>query len=316
MKKKLSEQATIKGTVAHITFRNSENWAVFIVHGSIDIGDVNCTGILPEMCDKSSVVTCIGTWERGKYGKQLKCNQIIPAPPDIDSKKGVVALLYRLPGIGQVKALRAVKEYGHELAWKAAVECPSMLGIVGLGAALKAQQKALSMVNGVETTVYLLGLGLTDYQCNKIIMRYGAENAVRVISENPYQLMKDIDGFGFLTIDKIAIKAGMKLNNSARIMACCLFCLLSSEINNGNIYIWGKELVDIVKNELAKSSAACRVSMKNLNGMSIGYEMVRKCIYGLQHEEKVFIEGGKVYSKKLLDAEKIILEKLEGETKH
>lgn len=312
MKKKLFGQATIQGTVAHITFRNSENWAVFIVHGSIDIGDINCTGILPEMCDKSSVVTCIGTWERSKYGKQLKCSQIIPAPPDIDSKKGVVALLCRLPGIGQVKALRAVEEYGHAMAWKCATLHPSSLGLTTLDAALKAQEKALSMVNGVEATVYLLGLGLTDFQCFKIITQYGAENAVRMVSENPYQLMDQIDGFGFLTVDKIALKAGIGLDNSARAMACCMFCLLSSEINNGNVWIWGKELVDIVKDQLAKSSAACRVSMRNLSGMSIDYEMVRKCIYGLQHERKVYIEGGKVYSKKLLDAEKIILERLEG----
>ena len=311
----MKKEQPLKGKVSSIKFRNSDNWAVFsIVEGSHDSVPgsptmfISCTGILPSIVDIGSFVECVGVWEQTKYGKQLKCDQVIPEPPDVDSDAGVIALLRRLPGIGLVKATKAVQAYGYKKAWKAACECPSVLGISDYGNALKAQQKALSMSGDFTATVYLLGLGLTDYQCNKIIMKYGADNAVSVVSENPYQLIDDIDGFGFLTVDKIALKAGMNLDSDARIMACVMFCLLSSEVNGGNVWMWGKELVNIVKSELAKAAAACRVSLKRIakQGKSIDYDAVRHCVYNLQHEGLIHIEGGKVYSKRLLDAEKVI----------
>ena len=314
----MKKEQSLKGKVSSIKFRNSDNWAVFAILGNQN-NLVSCTGILPDIVDIGSFVECTGVWEQTKYGKQLKCDQVIPEPPDVDSDAGVIALLRRLPGIGLVKATKAVQAYGHKKAWKAACEYPSVLGISDYGNALKAQQKALSMTGDFTATVYLLSLDLTDYQCNKIIMKYGADNAVRVVSENPYQLIGDIDGFGFLTVDKIALKAGMNLDSDARIMACVMFCLLSSEINGGNVWMWGKELVDLVKSELAKAATACRVSLKRIAGVgrsrSIDYDAVRRCVYNLQHEGLVHIEGGKVYSKRLLDAEKVIAETLQETNK-
>jgi exodeoxyribonuclease V alpha subunit len=43
----------------------------------------------------------------------------------------------------------------------------------------------------------------------RIYKTYGAADAIRGISENPYRLTRDIYGIGFRTADQIAAKLGI-----------------------------------------------------------------------------------------------------------
>lgn len=302
------KEVTCKGQISSVKYRNSDNWAVFTIDQGLFDDPINCNGILPEMCDKGSSVTCAGEFVNNKYGKQLKCSQVVPAPPDVNTAAGVIVLLQRLPGVGPVKAKKTITEYGYEFAWKIALECPSMLGITSLETALEAQKTAQGLIESFETLTYLLSLGLTDYQANKIFGIYGGK-ALTVVSENPYQLMERIDGFGFRTVDKIALKAGMGIGSDARVQACVLHCLSSSEHNDGHIWFWGRDLTAIIETELRESLV---VGANRTNGEKIpGYEEIRRCIYNLHSEGKVLVRQGRVYSKELLDAEKVILGRLQ-----
>ena len=293
--KKKKEPKEIKGAIRRVSFRNSEGWSVF----TLDTGDT-CTGILPEMCEVGSDVTCVGEFVTSKYGPQLKCSQVVPAPPDINSAGGVARLLQRLPGIGPKKAKLAVSEFGPEDAWTLAMHCPSEIGVKEKDCQL-AREIAGNLINSFDTITYLLGIGLTDNQANKIIATYG-RSAIQTVSENPYSLIGVIDGFGFLTVDKIALKAGIGVGNDARVSACVLFCLGDNEINNGHIYYYGKELIAIVLEQLSESAKRAEVPLVG----APDYKQARKCIYSLANEERVEIQKGKVYSKPLLDAEMVI----------
>ena len=92
------------------------------------------------------------------------------------------------------------------------------------------------------------------------------------------------------------------MSNDARTMACVVHCLNDSQVNSGHVYQWGKQLICIVLDILKGSAAKADVS---LIGMP-GYDDVRRCIYNLDNEGKIKVTGGKVYSKSLLDSEKII----------
>lgn len=284
------------GEITKITFRNTDGWAVFAVNGA------NCTGVLPSMVEIKHVVTCEGSWVKGgKYGKQLKCESVTPAPPDIETDKGVIRLLTLLPGIGMVKATAAVEELGPQMAWEAAQKHPSYLGIIDYQKALEAKEIAVGLINKYESFTFLLGIGLTENQSNKVITKYGTDKAVKQVSEEPYQLIADIDGFGFRIVDSIALKAGIKSNSDQRILACIIFCLDDSEKNQGNIWFYGRSLVKTVITELCESAMAQNVAVFDTD-----YENVRKLIYYLGKSGRVIIDKGKVYSKELLDAEKTI----------
>lgn len=65
--------------------------------------------------------------------------------------------------------------------------------------------------------------GLTIKMLLKIQSVY-KEKMIEVIKENPYQLIEDIDGFGFKSADEFALKLGFDKNDEKRIKAAILYC--------------------------------------------------------------------------------------------
>ena len=181
-----NEEIKIKGKITAIRFRNTEGWSVFTIQ---DEGtQTNCTGVLADVSDIGAELTATGQYENSKYGQQLKCSNIIPAPPDVNSDEGVIVLLSKLPGIGVVKARKAVKELGYELAWRVARECPTGLGISNIETAERAIAKAEIMGGSFEALVYLLGLGITSHQASKIITKYGATESIKIVDRKSTRL--------------------------------------------------------------------------------------------------------------------------------
>jgi len=298
---KNKNEITVTGEITSLPFRNSDNWATFKVFTNDTNKQYNCTGVLPQSTDTGDTVTVTGKLcESTKYGTQLKCFKIVPETPDVNTEAGVIKLLQKLPGLGPKKAAQAVKEHGPENAWNFAKKDPTKLGVPPAKTA-EAMDIAAVMVEFAEATIYLLGIGLTSNQANKIIKEYG-HDAIKTVQETPYVLSQTIDGFGFKITDAIALKAGIGVKNDARTMACVVHCLNDSQINNGHVYQWGKQLIAIVLDILKDSAAKAEVS---LIGMPV-YDDVRRCIYNLNNEGKIEIDGGKIYSAELLAAERSI----------
>lgn len=289
---------TITGEISAIKHRKSDGWAVFALHGQ----QVQFTGILAEMVEVGSEVTCTGTIEANdKWGRQMRCEQIVPAAPDISTDTGVAKLLQRLPGIGPKKAMQAVIDHGREDAWSFALSDPVKIG-VHPDHAEKAKEIASGLLESYEATVYLLGIGLTDHQAATIYKVFGAES-INIVSRDPYKLL-EIGGFGFLTVDKIALKAGIAVNNPSRIAACVLYVLDDSAINGGHVWHSGWQLAETVLETLSHSATKAEVSLVNAPDI----EQVRQQVKFLNAEKKVAIDKGKVFSRELLRAERTILE--------
>lgn len=288
---------TVTGEISAIKHRKSDGWAVFTIHGQ----PFQFTGVLSEIIDVGHEVTATGVIETGRWGRQMKCEQIIPAAPDISTDAGVAKLLQRLPGIGPKKAMQAVIDHGRQDAWDYALTDPTAIG-VHPDKAEEAKEIAQTLLESYEATVYLLGIGLTDHQSATIYKAFGAES-VNVVSRDPYKLLQ-IDGFGFLTVDKIALKAGIAINNPSRIAACVLYVLDDSAINGGHIYHSGWKLAETVLEILSQSATKAEVSLIDMPDI----EQVRQQVHFLQAEKKIHIEKGKVFSRDLLRAEVSILE--------
>ncbi|MDR9502602.1 MAG: helix-hairpin-helix domain-containing protein [Desulfurivibrionaceae bacterium] len=290
------QEEEITGQIRSIKYRNSEGWAVFKLDGGQD-----CTGVLAEMVDQGSDVTCLGVYvQKQGYPRQLKCSKVVPAPVKTDSAAGVAKILQRLPGIGPKKAMEAVSKHGAEQAWHLAKTDPAALGVAKDQAEL-AKSIACNLVESIEATIYLLGIGLTDNKCNRVLTHFGVKHAVAAVKENPYSLM-DIDGFGFVTADDIAFKAGIDAGNPARVAACILYCLIDGQKNEGHVYQMGRILIAIVSETLTESAKKARVPLVHMPD----YGTIRAAVYNLQAEGRVVIDEGRVYATELLDAEKEI----------
>ncbi|HBA70802.1 MAG TPA: hypothetical protein DCZ63_00970 [Geobacter sp.] len=297
MTKKPTAKSTITGEISSIRFMNSEGWSVFTLAGN---PPTNCTGTLADMVEVGSEVTCTGVMENGKFGSQLKCETVLPAAPDVSTDAGVIKLLQRLPGIGPKKAAQAIQKHGHEEAWRLACTDPVAIGVRPEDSE-EAIAVAATLLESYEATVYLLGIGLTDHQASVIYRQYGKET-IKVVSENPYR-MTEIDGLGFISVDKIALKAGVSVGNPARVAACIQYVLQDSATNGGNIWFNGWSLADIVLETLTATAIKAEVPMHGAPDK----DEVRKQVHFLANEGKVVVNKGRVFGRDLLDAEKRIL---------
>lgn len=291
----------IIGEISSIRFRNSEGWAVFSLAGQY----IGFTGTLADMVDVGTEVTCTGKIESGRYGEQLKCETVVPAAPDISTDKGVIKLLQRLLGIGPKKAMMAVQEHGHEAAWNFALNDPEKIGVKKIHAE-SAKSLTATLLDSYESTVYLLSIGLTDHQAALIYKIYG-KHSRGVVSVDPYKLT-EIDGFGFITVDKIALKAGISIANPSRITACILFVLDDSASNGGNVWHNGWKLADIVLELLTTTAMKAEVPLSGAPDINL----VQQQAHYLNAEDKVSISNGRIFSQELLNAETTILDFIGG----
>ncbi len=294
-----ANKQTISGAISGIRYRTPEGWSVFSLKA--DKETITCTGVLAQMVDVDTEVTCTGVIENSKFGEQLKCESIVPIAPDISTDAGVVKILQRLPGIGPKKAMSAVMQFGRDTAWEYAITDPEKIG-VPRSQREEAVALAKTLLYSYETTVYLLGIGLTDRQASIIQKEFGADS-IRIVSQYPYSLTK-VDGFGFLTVDKIALKAGMSVGSPARIAACILYFINESTMNGGNIWHSGWALSDQVVEVLKKTAMDAEVSVADLPNR----EDVRKQILNLEEQKEIAIQVGKVFPHNLLRAEQSILD--------
>ena len=69
-----------------------------------------------------------------------------------------------------------------------------------------------------EIMVFLHSHGAGTAQAVRIFKTYGAD-AVEVMTENPYRLVRDIRGIGFKTADAIAMKLGIAKTAPIRVRA-------------------------------------------------------------------------------------------------
>lgn len=298
MNNRESTEHIVTGIIDQISYRNADNWAVFTIKGFYGY---NFSGILPEICGEGEHVTCAGVFGEYKGRKQLKCSSVIPDPPDFSSEEGVRRMLKRLPGIGDHKAFLLIREHGHEKAWELAKTDPEKIGIRKANLD-KAREIIASLTNDFETLCYLLGIGLTDYQAGKVMKMYGRE-AKNVVANNPYLMIQDIDGFGFITVDKLALKAGMRPDAPARINACIMYVMADDQVSGGHIWHEGWSLAAIVIQTITDTAIAAGAKIDRLPTK----QDVKQAIYNLAAEGKLVIEDGKVFNSETLDAEKKIM---------
>jgi exodeoxyribonuclease V alpha subunit len=146
-------------------------------------------------------------------------------------------------GIGPKMAERIVDHFGADTL-RVLEEDPGRLrGVPGLGPKRMAmieqawqEQKAIK-----EVMVFLQGVGVSTSLAVRIYRLYGDE-AVAVVSKEPYRLAVDVWGIGFKTADKIAQGLGIGHDSPERVKAGLRYTL-SEASETGHCYLPEPELV-------------------------------------------------------------------------
>lgn len=254
----------LTGVLERIIFFNEEN-DYFVGEVAIEgqPGAVTVQGkISAPLCGETLQLT--GSWTQTKYGNQFKFEtykQILPS-----SIYGIRKFLSSgiVKGIGEKMAEKIVNKFGVEVFRVLDEESGRLREIKGLGAdrakALKAawvEHQALR-----ESSIYMHSLGLGSAMCARLIKRFGSA-VKRLIEENPYALIGEVDRLGFRTIDQVAKNAGVSSHSRERLKAGLAFaCTMNEE--DGHTAIDRQELLSNASRLLSDSNQQQQITIEDL----------------------------------------------------
>lgn len=230
----------ITGVVQSIIFRNTDNgYTVLSLFDEEKNADFTACGALP-LCSVGDTVRLEGSLKfHPRYGQQFaaaKCEVLAPSTLGaIESylSSGTVK------GIGPAMARILVNTFGMDTLRIMEEEPRRLLEIPGIGPK-KYRMIADSFQENRTMREILLSLepyGMTVNQAYKLYKKYG-DMALMKVQENPYQLIDDIEGIGFVTADAIAQRvAGFETTSAARLFAGLRYALQDARSEYGHTYL-------------------------------------------------------------------------------
>lgn len=260
----------IAGSVEEIRFRNDENGYTVLVLDS-DGDPVTACGMFPPVSsgDYLELEGCFVIHPR--FGTQFKAERASVRQPR--TVYGIVRFLGSglIEGVGEITAARIVDKFGTD-SIDIIEHAPERLAeIKGISPAKAKKISASfeSLRSQREAIMFLAGCGLSIGLAVKLHSKYGA-STIAVVKNNPYILVEEVRGIGFLTADKIAQAIGIDRLSEFRMRAGLLYALKSSCEKEGNTYLpreklfdeAHKLLVDYDDDLLEKSLDDCIISRK------------------------------------------------------
>ena len=239
-----ADEEVIAGSVERLTFHNPENgFSVLRVQARGRRGLITVVGHAAAI-SPGEWINASGSWIHDRtYGPQFRARFLQASEPT--SNDGIRRYLASglIHGIGPVYAKKLVDAFGAAIFDVIDNEPDRLREVDGIGAIRAARicdawadQKSVR-----EIMVFLHEHGVGTARAVRIYKTYGAD-AVRVMSENPYQLARDIRGIGFRTADALAMRLGIEKTAMIRIRAGVGFALLEA-MSDGHCGLPAEELL-------------------------------------------------------------------------
>lgn len=228
---------TIRGNVEEIIFRNEEN-GYTVMNFNADGTLVVAVGIFPFISEGESLELTGENKYNPKFGEQFAVSNVeFLKPNDLESIKKYLSsgLFY---GVGEITAEAIVKKFGMETLDIIEKNPNKLTTVKGIGATKAIEISRCYVENSKvkDTILFLQKYGITTGLALKIYKHY-EENTVYMVQSNPYKLVEDIDGVGFLTADRLAERLGIERDSIFRIKAAALYSLQEASGKNGHTYL-------------------------------------------------------------------------------
>ena len=144
----------------------------------------------------------------------------------------------------------------------------------------------------------LYGYDLSPRLVMKIFKKYQYQ-ALEIIQENPYRLIDDIEGIGFIKADELAKRLGVASDDPRRIRAALLYVIDQIAIQKGHTYVYHKQLLQSALQYLNQKSNQL-LDLAQIEGQ----------IQALIQKKKIYIEGDFLFIPLLVNSEKGIAESI------
>jgi exodeoxyribonuclease V alpha subunit len=291
-----SATEVLAGLVERVTFHNEENG--FCVLQVKTRGQRDLVTVLGHaaMISAGEFVQASGAWINDRtHGVQFRASFLkATAPTTVEgTEKYLGSGMIR--GIGPVYARKLVRAFGEAVFDVIAQEPSRLREVTGIGPKRAeriivgwAEQQAIR-----EIMLFLHSNGVGTSRAVRIYKTYGVD-AVRLISENPYRLARDIRGIGFRTADQIAAKLGIEKTAVIRVRAGISFALAEA-MDEGHCGLPHEELLALARQllEVPAELVDTSLGLELQDGTVIADDVEgRRCVFlaGLYRAEREIAE--------------------------
>ncbi|RLQ98114.1 SF1B family DNA helicase RecD2 [Falsibacillus albus] len=294
------EEEYVKGRHIVTIFHNEQN-LYSVIRIRVDESNVPnqdkeavITGYFPKIHEQETYMFYGQMKEHPKFGPQFHVTHYQKELPQ--TKEGIVNYLSSelFKGIGVKTAEKIVAELG-ENAISKILDNPSILDSIPKLPSDKAKDlyDALMEHQGLEQIMVGLNqFGFGPQLSMKIYQAY-KENTLKILQENPYQLVEAVEGIGFGRADELGSKLGIKGNHPDRIKAAILYVVEQQCMQDGHVYVEAREVLEKVK-ALLEDNQPVKIEFQDISN-----EVVK-----LNEESKLMVEEQRLYLPSLYFSEK------------
>lgn len=231
------------GVLREMIFHNDENGYTVAVFET-ETEAFTIVGNIPRAAVGRSYLLQGEFVEHPNYGEQFKVRTFEEQMPS--TKEGIREFLSSgaMKGIGRKTAAAIVAAFGEDTFRIIEEEPERLTEVSGVG------QKTAEKIAGAfadqrefaALTLQLQQYGISAAYALKLYQEYGGET-MAVLEENPYQLIDDVYGIGFVKADRIAEKIGLEKDDPFRIRSGISYTL-NHFAGEGNTYLPEEELCE------------------------------------------------------------------------
>ncbi|MBG9367529.1 ATP-dependent RecD-like DNA helicase [Streptococcus sp. NLN64] len=287
------------GRVERIIFENQNNYFKILLvdldetDSDYSASEVIITGTFATIVEGSSYRFYGQLVQHPRYGEQVNTSRYEREKP---SPQGLVKFFSgpQFKGVGQQTAKRILEIYSSENPIDEILNHPEKLeGIKGLSKANRlALVQTLKVNYGLEQALAKLAdLGIPNRLAVEIYDTY-QESTLTVIKDNPYQMVEDIRGVGFVIADQVAERLGIETNSPERFRAGIIHSLFQHSLESGDTYL---EAAPLLEKTL--------VLLEEARQESIDPQVIATELTHLLEEDKIQHVDTKIFSNSLFFAE-------------
>lgn len=237
--------------------------------------------------NEKTEVELAGNWvQNPKHGLQLEVESSMEVVPR--TREGIIGYLSSgaIKGIGERLAETLFSYFGLDTLEVMEHTPERLLAVRGISEKKLVEIQAAFQKNKTfrELMVFLSPMDVSANKVQKILDEFGAE-APDIIRSRPYRLCQ-IKGFGFLTVDQIAMKCHGCLNDPIRIAGCLAHLMKQAEDRFGHLYVRQETLI----------SEALEFLNREQPQMVVTEREVQNVLYRLVLQKSIVVENGCIYN--------------------
>jgi len=229
----------LKGIVSKVTYHNeATGWSVLRVHPLNAPQQQETVTIHQTKVFAGATMEFIGAWTIDKkYGRQFKADKAIEKKPATAASLEKYLGSGLIKGVGPKTAKKIVTYFKQETLEIFESNIKRLTEVPGIAT------KKLNMIEAAWTEhkairdvmMFLQHHGISTLFAVKIYKKYSDE-AIKIVTENPYRLANDFYGIGFFSADKVALSLGVPPDSPQRIIAAIKHVLAASR-EQGHCYL-------------------------------------------------------------------------------